>query len=269
LNVALELSRKSSAPGLDQFDYRLIRALPIPIRSVLLDIYNELYEGGLFPVSWRDSLVIFVPKPNGSGLRSIALMSCFLKLLEKMIYRRLSWLIETQFLLPEFQAGFRSSRSCADNLITWTNRIQQGFLGRASTVAAFLDIAGAFDNVIPSILVADLRECGFPARLCKFIENLLSERRIFSTINGVIQDPLTTHKGTPQGSILSPILFNLYLRKIASVLHSDTRILQYADDVVLFSNLQNVSDSRESLIESLESLHSFLRTRGLDLAPHK
>jgi len=186
-----------------------------------------------------------------------------------MIYRRLSWHIETQFLLPEFQSGFRSSRSCADNLVTLTNRIQQGFLRRTPTVAIFLDIVGAFDSVIPSILVAELRECDFSARLCKFIENLLSERRIFSTNNGVLRDPLSTHKGTPQGSILSPILFNLYLRKIDSALHPDTSILQYADDVVLFSNLQNASDSRESLAMSLESLSSYLRLRGLDLAPLK
>jgi len=117
--------------------------------------------------------------------------------------------------------------------------------------------------------VTDLRECSFPARLCKFVENLLSERKNFSINNGTLRDPLTTHKGTPQGSILSPILFNLYLRKIASALHSDTHILQYADDVVLFSNLQNISDSRDSLIKSLESLHSYLSSRELNLAPHK
>jgi len=176
LDAAIESCDKSSAPGLDQFDYQLIRALPIPICSVLLNIYNELYENGLFPNSWRDSLVIFVPKPGGCGLCPIVLMSCLLKLLEKMIYRRLSWYIETQFLLPEFQAGFRSSRSCADNLVTLTNRIQQGFLRRTPTVAIFLDIARAFDNVISSILVTELRECDFPARLCKFIENLLSAK---------------------------------------------------------------------------------------------
>jgi len=112
----------SSFPGLDQFDYRIIAAL-LPDIRILLNIYNELYEIGLFSPAWRDFLVILVPKSSGSGLRLIALMSCFLKILEKMIYQRLVWLIETQFLLPEFQAGFRNSRSCIDNIITFTNRI--------------------------------------------------------------------------------------------------------------------------------------------------
>jgi len=269
LDTAIDSCGNNFAPGLDQFDYRVIRALPSLMRSTLLNIYNEMYEGGLFPDFWRDSLVIFVPKPSGSGLRPIALMSCLLKLFEKMIYCRFSWFIETQFLLSEFQAGFRSSRSCTDNLVTLTNRIQQGFLRRSSIIAVFLDIAGAFDNVIPSILMTDLRECGFPVRFCKFVENLLSEGRIFLINNGTLRDPLTTHKGTPQGSILSPILFNLYLRKIASTLHSDTNTLQYADDVVLFSSLQDNSDSQDSLTKSLESLHAYLSSRELDLAPHK
>jgi len=121
-------------------------------------------------------LVILVPKASGSGLRPIALLSCFLKLMERIIYHRLMWVIESNFFLPKFQAGFRSSRSCMDNIVILTNRIHCGFLKNSPTVALFLDIAGAFDNVISSILFRDLRDAGFPARLCKFIENLLSER---------------------------------------------------------------------------------------------
>jgi len=93
--------------------------------------------------------------------------------------------------------------------------------------------------------------------------------QIYSIINGTLQPPLISRKGTPQGSILSPILFSIYLRKISSSLHPDTQILQYADDIVLFSNLSNVTLAQDSLSTSLEAVYSFLRLRGLDLAPHK
>jgi len=108
-----------------------------------------------------------------------------------------------------------------------------------------------------------------PSQTLQVQENLLCERRIFSTNDGSLRDPLTAHKGTPQEFIPSPILFNFYLQKIASILNPDTHILQYADDVVLFSSLQSITDSRNSLAESLESLHSYFRSRRLDLAPHK
>jgi len=134
-------------------------------------------------------------------------MSCLLKVLERMIYRRLIWFVETQFLLPEFQAGFRNSRFCMDNIVTLINRIHWGFLKKRSTIAVFLDIIGAFDNVIPSILFEELRDIGLPAKVCKFVENLLSERQIYSIVNGTLQPPLTSRKGIPQGSILSPIQY--------------------------------------------------------------
>jgi len=100
LDESIAACRKNSSPELDRFDCKLIAALPLDIRSILLDIYDELYRNGLFPSDWRNSLVILVPKSNGDGLRPIALMSCFLKILERMIYRRLVCFVETQFLLP-------------------------------------------------------------------------------------------------------------------------------------------------------------------------
>jgi len=132
-----------------------------------------------------------------------------------MIYRRLQWASESLFFLPEFQSGFRNSRSCIDNLVTLTNRIHTAFLRNASTVAVFLDIAGAFDNVIPNILIQEFRNFGLPACFCKFIENLLLERFIYVAQNGNLEGPWISHKGTPQGSILSPLLFNIYLREIS------------------------------------------------------
>jgi len=112
LELAIHSSKKKSSPGLDRFDYGIIGALPPELVSMLLNIYNGLYSLGLFPESWRSSLLSFVPKSDGKGIRPIALLSCFLKVFEKMRYRRLQWVVETRFLLPDFQFGFRNSRSC-------------------------------------------------------------------------------------------------------------------------------------------------------------
>jgi len=109
LEAAIASSKKASAPGLDQIDYAVIRSFPTGTRQVLLNIFNEMFDQGLFHQDWHTFLVIFVPKAD-SGFRPISLMSCLLKVFEKMVYRRLQWVVETQFLLPEFQAGFRSSR---------------------------------------------------------------------------------------------------------------------------------------------------------------
>jgi len=160
LELAIHSTKRKSSPGLDRFDYGIIRAFPSELVSMLLNIYNSLYSLGLFPESWRSSLISFVPKSDGKGIRPIALLSCFLKVFEKMLYKRLQWVVETRFLLPDFQFGFRNSRSCVDNLVVLTNRIYSSFLNNAYTIAVSLDIAGAFDNVIPSILIQELRNEG-------------------------------------------------------------------------------------------------------------
>jgi len=85
-----------------------------------------------------------------------------------------------------------------DNIVIFTNRIHEGFLKGSSTIAIFLDIASAFDNVIPTILFDDLREIGLPARLCKFVENLLSEPNL---LNNKWNSTTSTYlqKGNPSG----------------------------------------------------------------------
>jgi len=84
-----------------------------------------------------------------------------------------------------------------------------------------------------------------------------------------LSEPRTVHKGTPQGSILSPLLFNIYLRDISRHLHSDTNLLQYADDIVLYSWNSDIPLVHESISSSVSLIYEFLRYRGLDLSSAK
>jgi len=137
LDASIDSSKRKSSLGLDRIDYAIIRVLFPDLRTILLKIFNELYSQGCFPHSWRSSVLTLVPKSDGKSVRPFALLPCLLKVFERMVYRRLQWIIETLFFLPEFQFGFRNSRSCTDNLVTFTNRIHSAFLCKASTVAVF------------------------------------------------------------------------------------------------------------------------------------
>ncbi|TGZ47961.1 hypothetical protein DBV15_10259, partial [Temnothorax longispinosus] len=212
LRVALATVKVSSSPGLDQISYAFIKTLPEKFETHLLDIYNRIISRGTFPSSWTESLVVFIPKPNSNGVRPISLLSCLLKILEKCVYNRLRWHFEANDILSDTQFGFRSYRSCSDSLIILTNAIQLGFINGKFTVCVFLDIAGAFDNVDPFILLEDLQRKGVPAVIRYFIANLLLNRNIFFVRDGNTQGPYYTYKGLPQGSILSPPLYNLYVK---------------------------------------------------------
>jgi len=213
--------------------------------------------------------MVLIPKPGNSGVRPISLLSCLLKTLEKMIYSRLLWFVESRHILPDSQLGFRPDRSCIDSLVILTSEIYKGFINNISTVCAFLDIKGAFDNVIPNILIQDLKDIGIPACTRKFILNLTCERQLHFVMDGRKIGPFLSHKGTPQGSTLSPLLFAIYLKDIIKHLHHESKILLYADDIVVFSTAANIHLAHRSVQNTLDQVSAFLRYRGLDLSPDK
>jgi len=91
--------------------------------------------------------------------------------------------------------------------------VRSGFLNQLITIAVFLDIA-AFDNIDPFILLEDLKEIGNSAHFRKFVENLISVRYLNFVIDGELHDPYNTYKNTPQGFILSSLLFDIYFRNL-------------------------------------------------------
>lgn len=254
---------------MDRIDYEILSLLPIKHKEFLLDLFNNFIFMGSFPEDWHRSLVIFIPKPGGAGVRPISLLSCILKILEKCIYYRLRWFVESNDILPDTQFGFRPFRSCNDNLIILSNYIQTAFLKNQVAIAVFLYITGAFDNVVPSLLINELLKLGIPARIRKFIAHLLLDRQIFIVRNGEMVSPFNAYKGTPQGSILSPLLFNIYLRDINKGLHPRVKIIQYAVDIALFCSDKSVSNVIDYLQISLNNIYSYLSDKGLEISPSK
>ncbi|XP_011706191.1 PREDICTED: RNA-directed DNA polymerase from mobile element jockey-like [Wasmannia auropunctata] len=210
-----------------------------------------------------------IPKPQGKGFRPIALTSCILKLTEKMLLNRLQWLIENHVLLPEHQFGFRSFRSCLDNFTILTADVQAGFLHHKHTAALFVDIKSAFDNVLPNLLLQDLASLNIPPCTLKFIANLISCRNVQFVMQGTLHPMRISRKGTPQGAVLIPTLFNLYLRRISSIIHPETKIIQFADDIVLYSTSSNPKLAAQSIQHSLKRMGDFLLQLGLEISPEK
>ncbi|CAK9799805.1 Probable RNA-directed DNA polymerase from transposon BS [Anthophora quadrimaculata] len=128
IHTALISKSPSSAPGTDGIDFDIIKKLPNRYIAELLNIFNAMYIANDFPVSWKDSFVIFISKSDGMGLRPISFTSCFCKLLETMVKNRLQWWVETNGFLPSNQHGFRKGKSCIDNLAGLALKVDEAFL---------------------------------------------------------------------------------------------------------------------------------------------
>ena len=122
-----------AATGLDQVRYQLLTHLPNSALSVLLKIYNDVWECGCFPTSRREAVVVPIPKPvmdhsDPGNFRPIALTSCLCKTMERMINARLMWSLESQGLLSEKQCGFRKIHSTLDHLVHFETFIRNAFV---------------------------------------------------------------------------------------------------------------------------------------------
>lgn len=157
-------------------------------------------------------------------MRPISLAPCLLKVMERMINLRISWWLEHHGKLPKSQFGFRRAKSCIDNLAILTSEIQLAFGENKNLVALFIDIKGAYDNVLAEVLIDRLKRLGFPPTLLNFVYNLVARRQLNISF-GDIHETLWSYRGLPQGSVLSPILYSLYMRELEEIMSQDCEIL--------------------------------------------
>lgn len=263
LNQAINSRNCSSGSGPDGIDYYSIVRLPVKYRLILLDIYNEMFESGDYPEDWKFAYVHLIKKPTNDGLRPITMTQCLCKIFEIMMKNRLQWWCENNGVISLRQSGFRKGRSAMDNVFNLTLQVQDGIKEKKDTVAAFFDIRGAFDNVVPSVLFHKLAEIGCSSKFIDFVSHLILDRKITSIIN--MEEPRTISKGVPQGGVLSPLLFNIYVNKVSEGVPASVSVSQFADDLAIFSTNTSLDDSLDVIQTSTDKVRCNLLDIGLEL----
>ena len=167
--------------------------------------------------------------------RPISLLPICGKLFEKMIYNSLNRFCEYNNILNTNQSGFRSGDSCIYQLINITHDVFQSFDSNPSLEVrgVFLDISKAFDRVWHKGLWFKLKSIGVNGKLYKLIESFLSNRLQRVVLNGRNSSWEKVSAGVPQGSILGPLLFLIYINDISENLQSNVKL--FADDTSIFS----------------------------------
>jgi len=265
LKDIIESVNLGGSPGPDLVSYSIIKLIPdIGLRR-LGEIFEEILSGKFFPELWRNYTVVLLQKPAKRDFRPIALASCLLKVLERIVKRRLERFFELDYQIPNSQYGFRKGRSCEDCLSLINLEIYKSFLSRERLGALFLDIRAAYDNVIPSILLETIDNLKIPIGYKKFIGNILNLRHIEIYESGFLQGKRTLYRGLPQGSVLSPILFSLYIRDIIYVVPYNCKIIQFADDIAILCRDSAVDRIFSSLSSTFDKLDDWLSLRGLEL----
>ena len=123
--------------------------------------------------------------------------------------------------------------------------------------------------VIPGILIDNLNKLGITYQMCKFMYNLIAERTIIFKYNGEESGPFKTYNGVPQGSVSSPLLWNLYIRDIQLHLDDAVKCLCFADDIILYVKNKNLERGIDSLQSSFTRTAKFISSLGLTISKEK
>ena len=237
----------SKSPGPNSIPVRILKLLKHDISIPLSILINRSFETGVFPSTLKVSKVIPVYKNKGSPLevgsyRPISLLSNIEKIFEKVIYSRLIGFLNEFNQIYARQFGFRKSHSTIHTLINIVERIRRSLDKGEFVCGVFVDLQKAFDTVDHEILLAKLSHYGIRGIANQWLKSYLSNRHQFVCLSNISSSLKPIIHGVPQGSVLGPLLFLLYINDLHfSIKSSET--YHFADD----THLLNFSKSLQSL----------------------
>lgn len=235
--------------GVDLMPYYLLKHLSPNVLLLLTILFNHLLSRSIFPKCWKHSLVTPIPKANKdssmiANWRPISNLNCISKVFERIMATRLLAHINGINIF-ETQFGFLRELSTSHALAHLQAAIDDGLNNGKYTTLISLDLRAAFDTVWHSALVFKLGQLRFPLPIVRIIASFLKERTFSVKLNNTITKSRNMRAGTPQGSVCSPILFNLYVHDIPT--NEQVKTIQYADDTSLYMVDNNAGRVRNAV----------------------
>ena len=246
ISKAIDEFHENSAAGEDLFPICLLKSCKSSLSYPIYCIWKESFETGLIPDSLKSQVVIPVFK-KGSKLhpknyRPIALTSNIIKNFERVIRTQLVHYLESNNLITKNQHGFRKGFSCTSELLIHYDDILSNMIyDDADTDLIYLDFAKAFDKVDHDLLLKKLKLYGIEGKLHNWLSNFLTGRRQSVIVDSFRSYTTTVCSGVPQGTVLGPILFLLFINDIELCLN-DSRIRCFADDSRLSKAIKSSAD---------------------------
>ena len=265
---ALNKLKNDKATGMHNLPDRILKLSKDVIANSLSDIFNAGIDASVFPSDFKMARVAPIFKSDDrddlNNYRPISVLPTVARVFERLIYEQLYKYFAENKLLSNEQWGFRSIRSTAlalsDCSYTWTLTVDRGDISSA----VLLDIEKAFDTIDHRILVNKLSQYGVCDDSLKFFESYISEQVQCCSVNGCTSTLRYIKYGVPQGSILGPLLFIIYMNDLPNVVKNG-EICMYADDTNLSTKVNKISDISDQLIPEFTNILNWLKENRLSL----
>ena len=265
----------SDAVGVDGIPIRFIKLLLPILKKYLCHVFNYMIMTSKFPTCWKTGHVIPVAKvniPNSvKDFRPISLLPSLSKVFEHVLHDQITIYLDRKSLLNPFQSGFRKNCGTTTALTKIVDDLKLSMDTKLFSILVLLDFSKAFDSIDHRLLTIKLGKLfGFDSSAVKLIKSYLSDRSQYVEFDKVKSETVTLSCGVPQGSILGPLLFSLFINDLPSVLNGCS-FHMYADDVQIYASgkvLEQLS-VLENINSNIEAINSWSQRNGLILNASK
>ena len=273
IQVLLKNINSNKSCGPDGIHGKILKNCANSLALPLSLLYELSYNSGIIPTEWKLAHVVPIhkkgSKENVENYRPISLTSLIMKTFERLIKQEL--LAKAAHLLDDRQHGFLNDKSCTTNMINFIDSVTLS-LNDCSTISVdviYFDFAKAFDSVNHDLILKKLKiNYKIDGRLLKFLRSYLSGREQCVLVDSCKSDIKPVLSGVPQGSILGPILFVLFINDLPVGLNSSTNLVLYADDTKIWRSIKSYNDYC-SLQDDICLLNSWAISNKMKFHPSK
>ena len=245
VNDLISILNPSKSVGPNSIPIKLLRIIGLSFSPLLALLVNQSFQSGIFPDKLKIAKVISLFKIGNpelpSNYRPISLLPVFSKIFEKLMYRRLYKFLEIHKVLYSLQFGFQENHSIDHAPMSLTEAIRNTLDNKRLGCGIFIDLQKAFDTVNHRILLSKMEHYGIRGCALEWFKSYLSNRKQYVFVNGSNSNLLPINCGVPQGSVLGPILFLIYINDLPNASKKLTFYL-FADDTNIYHESKDLSD---------------------------
>ena len=261
----------NKGPGIDELDIKSLKSIANIIAPHLQILFNLSMSEGIYPQYLK--IAKCVPVYKGSPLdpllpinyRPISILTAVNKAFERLLHNQITIYLEENNILPPFQYGYRKDHNTSQAILDFTNYISKARFNKLVTIAVFMDLSKAFDTVDKSLLKQKLIKLGFCEDSIMLITSYMSDRK-FCMKNDNSYYNLTY--GVPQGSILGPLLFIMYISDMTDITQNNKMIV-YADDTTVFVSGRSLTEAMQKCNDILNRFYIYFTVNKLSINPSK
>ena len=258
----------NKATGIDKISCKIIKIAAPVIADSLTYIFNQVITQSSFPDEWKMARVTPIFKNGQRNLpenyRPISVLPVISKIMERILYDQLYNYLTKFKILSDCQFGFRKSHSTTTALLDCTNEWYVNLDKKLFNLVVLIDLKKAFDTVDHQILLRKLELCGIKGQALTLFKSYLTNRNQICQIKNFISSDRPTRCGVPQGSILGPLFFLLYINDLPQCLNK-TKPRLFADDTNLTAASQSITELENAVNSDLENLRKWLIANKLSL----